>query len=118
VQRRVVAHVGEPPLPVQHPLQIPDRVRDSSVRDVDELSALPPHVYDHRPDGTDTERSLVRRLASPARKEGRTVEYHLTAFQLYHAGLELLGVGVSRKQLLGHSGKVPRSWFLNVTTSR
>jgi hypothetical protein len=59
--------------------QIPHCIGDGFVRDVNDLSTLSPHVHDLHPDGTDAERSLVRRLAPTARIEGRTVEYHLTA---------------------------------------
>ena len=85
---------------------------------MDDLSAFSPHIHDHSLDRTDAKGPLVRRLASPARIEGGPVEYHLTAFQLYDAGFELLRVGVLQKEFFGHRGSVPRSWFLKVVTSR
>src|SRR3712207_5199910 len=90
VQRRVVPHVGESPLPLQRAPQIPHGIRDGLVHDVDYFSTLSPHVHDHGVDGADAERSLVRRLAPAAGIEGGPVEYHLPAFQLYYAGFELL----------------------------
>jgi hypothetical protein len=98
----LASNVGESPPPFQRAFQIPHSIRDGSVHDVDDLSTLSPHVYDHRPDGTDAKGSLVRRLASAARIEGGPVQYHLTAFQLYDAGFELLCVGVFQEELFGH----------------
>src|SRR5215211_290286 len=80
VQRRMVSHVGEPPPPIHHTLEIPHGIGDGSVSDVYDLSTLAPRVNDHHPDRTDTERSLVGRLASAARVEGSPVQNRLTAF--------------------------------------
>src|SRR5215211_7704818 len=118
VQRRVVSHVGEPPPPFQRALQIPHGIRDGSFHDVDDLSTLSPRVHDRCLDGTDAKGPLVRRLSSTTGIEGGPVKYHLTAFQPYDVGFELLCVGVFQEELFGHSGRVPRSWFLKVATSR
>ena len=50
--------------------------------------------------------------------DGREVILDRTAFYIYDARFELLCVGVFQEELLGHSGRVPRSWFLKVATSR
>src|SRR5918994_3833148 len=119
MQRRVVSHVGEPPPPIQLTLQIPHSIRDGSVQNVDYYSALSPRVNDHSPDGTDAKGPLVRRLAATARIEGCPVQYHLTAFQLYDAGFELLHVGIFQKELFGHFSTLhPSDFACQHATSR
>ena len=49
--------------------------------------------------------------------ESGPVEDDLAPRKVHDPRLELLEVGVAQEQLLRHSGRVPRSWSLKVTTS-
>src|SRR5215218_3162440 len=118
VQSGVVAHVGVTAFPVDLPAQLPNGLRDGVIEDVDDPPSLAPRVHYAHTDRTDTQSSLIRRLASAAGVEGGTVQDHLPPGELDHPRLELPEVRVFQEELFGHRARVPRSRFLKVTTSR
>src|SRR5215210_7915730 len=114
----MISHVSILPLPVQRTLQIPHRPGNRHVQNVNDASALTPHIHDVSPHGTDAERPLIRRLSSTTREEGGPVQHHLAASELYDARFEFPRIRIIQKQFFCHSAIVPCSWFLNVATSR
>ena len=94
MQRRVVAHVRVPTLPVERPLQLPHGVRDGPVEDVDDPTPLPADVHHGRVHGAYAYRALVRRLPAPAGVERGPVEDDLPAVDFFHVGPELPEVRV------------------------
>ena len=78
MQGGVVAHVAVTPFPVKAPLELPHRVGDRVIEDVDDLAAFAPRVHHASVDRADTQSSPVRRLAPAAGVEGGLVQDDLS----------------------------------------
>src|SRR5829696_8775478 len=106
------------PLPVQLSLELPNGIGDGVIKDVDDLTDLAPHVDHARPDRADAQRALVRRLVPAAGVKGGPHQDYLPSREPDDPGFELTQVRILEEQLFCHSGSVPRSRSLKITTSR
>jgi hypothetical protein len=61
---------------------------------VNDVPALTSRIHHIGPDGTDAERSFIRRLAPASGIESGPIQCYLAAFELYDARFELFRVGI------------------------